>query len=1042
MAMTFEIRPIPFEHDLLACLADDILASDELGRTLVLLPSSRACRTLGHILLERSGREALLLPRVLTPGQLEQELGLALGLADDGLPGDRTRPLILAHRLRDEPWLKDRSESAPGLAQEFLEIFDLIRAYGLQDRLLGPDADREWTAVVGARAAEQQEAELSRIRRVWSLYRQVVGRDAVDWRRELAAQVGAPESRGMVRTVAHADHVLVAGFANLDPLRAAVFKAVGAAVNGAVLYTPETGDRLSLFFTSTWSATGSGDLDPLAPGRRIQELLGLAGEPDAEPEPEAPLDLRARVAALGPREDFWQPHGPLEVLACGTAEDESLVVADLVVRILSRPEGANRRTAVVTNDPALAARVVAQLRGAGIDTDQTLGAPLGSLPAGLLLRHLLRAALTDFRPDCLLEVVTHPFVEVPGVAGRGEMWALRLERMLRRHQGAQPGAAGLQQLAAARDEASRHLQGDGTDEKNADMADYIASLLDSFAPLTELQGSIFVDWSTAIAAIGRTWDALCPERPLQEDPERSDLTALARLLEDLARDAHLLPPTSLSEVTGDLARMLSAESVAPHRGQARPVLVTGTVEARLERFDHLILCGMADGSFPARRSRPLFLGTALRRHLGLPDWRAANARDAELFLRLLFNAPQVTITHPTEGEGRGILPSPFVQRLCLALPEGREPRRAQAPASWRRRPAPGFDPAPSQVVFAAEGLAPRATEPIRPLRRLSWSALARWRECPYRHLLERGFVLHKEEEVREEFGRRDHGSLVHRALENFLDPQQKGQAALLAGRAGEAVSLLSDLAREVFLPPGEDSPLRRLWLGKFLRCVPAIVDVELERCGLWRPIRREHGFEISLARLREGLVTISAAEEAASLVPAAEEGDETIILRGSIDRVDQHVDSLGEPQKVVAVLDYKTGKPPAAKSLKDLEDLQIVLYALVLEADEPDMRVREGAYYAVDEDQAGPPAKPHLPAGGRDLLVRGGVELVRMARAAADESAAFDLLPRQRAGLGPSLLPCRWCDLRGVCRLEEKSGLPAPVVARLDGLINKKEGQF
>ena len=90
----------------------------------------------------------------------------------------------------------------------------------------------------------------------------------------------------------------------------------------------------------------------------------------------------------------------------------------------------------------------------------------------------------------------------------------------------------------------------------------------------------------------------------------------------------------------------AARAAAERTGQE--VLVTGTVEARLEKFDNLILAGMAEGKFPARRRRPLFLNSGLRRHLGLPDWRQAASRDAALFLRLLFNAPRVLVTWPTE----------------------------------------------------------------------------------------------------------------------------------------------------------------------------------------------------------------------------------------------------------------------------------------------------------------------------------------------------------------------------------------------------------
>ena len=83
---------IPFADNLLQRLAVDLLGSlpgadsGDLTGGLVLLPSSRACRTLQHELLEKSGRNTMLLPRIVTVTQWAGEMAAALGLtsADHG----------------------------------------------------------------------------------------------------------------------------------------------------------------------------------------------------------------------------------------------------------------------------------------------------------------------------------------------------------------------------------------------------------------------------------------------------------------------------------------------------------------------------------------------------------------------------------------------------------------------------------------------------------------------------------------------------------------------------------------------------------------------------------------------------------------------------------------------------------------------------------------------------------------------------------------------------------------------------------------------
>ena len=75
--------------------------------------------------------------------QLVEELSLATGLNPGNLPDDLVRPLVLAHSLEGEGWLKERPESAPGLAEEFVGLFDEVRLHGCTEAVLedGPLED-------------------------------------------------------------------------------------------------------------------------------------------------------------------------------------------------------------------------------------------------------------------------------------------------------------------------------------------------------------------------------------------------------------------------------------------------------------------------------------------------------------------------------------------------------------------------------------------------------------------------------------------------------------------------------------------------------------------------------------------------------------------------------------------------------------------------------------------------------------------------------------------------------------------------------------
>jgi ATP-dependent helicase/nuclease subunit B len=759
----------------------------------------------------------------------------------------------------------------------------------------------------------------------------------------------------------------------------------------------------------------------------------VAGEKgDDGPGDEGPA-LGERLASLEDARRALKDGAPRLVVA-DNPEDEALLVAGRVAAWLEDHGTPDRGITVATADPRLASRVTARLRDAGLDADNTVGEPLSALPAGLLIRFILRAALTDLRADPLLEILGHPYTELGDAEAATGTWALRLERMFRRESGPQSGLAGLHRRALDRDEAALRI----FQRQTAGMQDFVGRLAGAFDPLLTLVGERQRPWSDYLEALTATWEALAPERVLNGGGE-PDLQAAAELLGELATESPRLPEVTLSGFAADLGRLLSSATVTPHRPQGIPIQVTGLVEARLARSDFLILAGLNEGVFPSPTRNPVVLPGRVRKLLGLPTWREARAADAELFLRLLYGAPDVVLSWSRHRDGAPCLASPLVDRLQLGLgsPEIAEPERLV----WRREQPRLDEVAAAQTAFRAEPEdVPRHVK-TRPLTDLSWSTLRLWRDCPYRTLLERGLALRAEEEVRDEFGKKEYGSIVHAVLAEVLAEGHACRDALVDGDATAAAGILTDAAREAFLPGAAELPVRRLWLESFLRIVPLLAAVESKRMAAWRPAALEVGFELPLVRLVDWArdhASVHAIEPAAALPAQLPAYAETVVLKGVVDRIDRAV--AGDSS---AVIDYKTGNVPANKRVLEFEDLQLPMYALAVEtgavpgAAGP---VGEGFFYNLDEKKFGPSLnRGNAPLDGDDeLLVHAAFELARLALGAADPDAVHPLLPRAAAEEVTGALPCKWCDLRGACRIEERCPTPA-VAVQLDKIVNARE---
>ncbi len=1062
--------PLPLAQSPLGAIADVLhtrlpgAAAGDFTGALVLLPSTRACRTLGHLILERAQGAALLLPRILTPNQMAQEAATALGVATAAdVPGERMRALILTHALVGGGWLQGPPETAPGLAQELVRTFDEIRRHRLADLLLLPVNLEAALARMAVRDAEAESVteELRSLHEAWRIYRDCVPNDRVDAQVQLCNRLEAGAALpwpgpGLELAVA-------AGFTRLDPVTAAPMRAALAAAEASLVMLGVGDDPLSRRVLATWDPADARG-GPLGPARRAASLLGAA--PQAVEALAAGADEGLKALALRERLDAIAAKLPpllapgegaaLDLRACSNAEHEARVITDVVVRRLREADGAAARLAVAVPDRRLAARVSAHLRAAGLDVDNTHGEPLSAQPAGTLLRFALRAALTGLRGEAVLEVLTHPYVALPAPRGGHGLWTLRLERMLRSEEAFKGGQDSLLRRARDHDAAACALLRKESDGMEA----FVAAVGDALEPLLAIAVRRAAPWQAHLEALRRTWGLLAAARPLSADSDRADIIAAARLLDELALDAHRLPEVTAAVFASDLGRLLAAASAPPHRDPGLGLLVTGHLEARLERFDLLVVGGLADGSLPRRPARRAFLGGRAREALGLPGRRDSLDADAELFLRLLHGAPRTVLTWPAEDEGSPVLPSPLVERLLLV--HGLEPDadalRPAPSVAWRTATLDTAALAAAQQAFATEVMPAPLLAPARPRLELSWSALRVWRDCPYRFLLERGFVLRRDEDVQREFGRREYGSKVHEAMQRFLEAGTPGHAALAAGDAGRARAAFLDAARDAFVGEAADQPDRALWMEAFGALAPQVVECELARFAAWRPAGFEVKFAMPLAALHAWLVGDLAgdggdvAQALLATVPAALPAHAAdVVIRGSIDRLDRAVDGSGR----VAVIDFKTGALPARKDIDGLEEMQVLLYAAAVAAGAvalpgPDGdvpvtgSVAEGAYYGLKDEAVGPREKIDLPAldgDGRPLLREGAARLLQLALAASAPDGPFPLLPRAQAGEGPADLPCGMCDLRGVCRVEE-ADLPPALKRRVEKLVNKREDAF
>lgn len=307
-------------------------------------------------------------------------------------------------------------------------------------------------------------------------------------------------------------------------------------------------------------------------------------------------------------------------------------------------------------------------------------------------------------------------------------------------------------------------------------------------------------------------------------------------------------------------------SPSPTPPAGRVIDIQGWLELSYETGSHLVLCGMNEGSVPARGTGEPWLSDTIRNRLGLTKDSDRAARDAFLYRSMLEarrHGGRVDVICGKSGNGgSALLPS----RLLLAAKSDVLPQRVKT--LFRE-----IEPPEAGMLWHSDWQwQPRA---VPPPARISVTSLADYLACPSRYYLKHVLGMQAGEPQRQEWNARDFGTVAHEVVERWgRDPEARDfsktehlrqwfsreldqvVAEWFGKRAPLAVRIQTEALRQ-----------RLSWLAKVQAC---------ERAAGWHVIDVERKIEL----------------------PA---GDSMIIAK--MDRVDRN-----ERDGQLRVIDYKTGK--------------------------------------------------------------------------------------------------------------------------------------
>ena len=610
--------------------------------------------------------------------------------------------------------------------------------------------------------------------------------------------------------------------------------------------------------------------------RKLMEALGIdrSGIADWHVN-RAPSETRNQLVSLAlrpaPVTDQWMVEGQnlpelinatkdLTLVEATTPRQEALAIA----LILREAAETGTTAALISPDRTLTRRVAAALDRWGIRPDDSAGIPLNQSAPGRFLRHIVRLFGQRLTSDGLLTLLKHPLTA--SAIDRGEHLRLtrELELTLREKGPAFPVGSDL----VAWSMAQKNPLALGWATALAGAVDALADA--ELAPLTDhvartLAMAERLARGPAPEGTGELWRQAAGEKAYS-------------FMQGLSVEASHGGTLTPSEFRDLFDGLIGAQEVRDSRIAHSGIMIWGTIEARVQGAELVILGALNDGTWPKLPPPDPWLNRKMRKEAGLllPERRIGLA--AHDFQQAIA-APRVILTRAKRDAEAETVPSRWINRLTclmegLAAKNGPEALRLMrergqvwlAREALMDRPLQTDDPG----LLPAQRPAPRPPVSARP-NRLSLTRIEKLIRDPYSIYADKILNLRPLRPLRQVPDVRDRGTVVHAILERFVKERPEAETR------NQAFARLAAITAAVLTEEVPWPAARALWSARMDRAAAHFLAVDS----------------------RDGGVAEKLEERGELLLP-----DLDFTLFGTPDRIDRL------PDGTLHLMDYKTGSPP------------------------------------------------------------------------------------------------------------------------------------
>lgn len=460
--------------------------------------------------------------------------------------------------------------------------------------------------------------------------------------------------------------VIIAGSTGSRGETSTFIKAVSKLPQGAVVLPGYDFDTTK----SVWDALAQDTVDLDHPQAGFSKLLGLLSLNPSHVESwqnsvsMAPERNRAVSLALRPAPitDAWLTEGPrLSGLFKNAFEDVDLIEAETslleaqAIAVRLRKASEDKQSAVlISPDRTLTRQVEATLSRWGIVADDSAGKPLQLSAPGIFLRLTAKLLVKTVTPADFLTLLKHPLTH--SAEEDRNLHLLRTRDLeLKKIRGKGP----IVDFDTLRSWASRKI----SDPHALAWVEWLFNIFDSSEKLETQPLDAWVHQHVLLSEE-------LSRGPISESQgglwEKEAGQTAFKVMSSLAEEAEYSAELTASEYLRLLTMALGAEEVREPK-EANPLIsVWGTLEARVQGAELVILGGLNEGVWPGETKADPWLNRSMRKQLGLltPD---RNIGLAAHDFQQAIGAPQVVLSRALRDQDAPTVASRWLIRLLNLL---------------------------------------------------------------------------------------------------------------------------------------------------------------------------------------------------------------------------------------------------------------------------------------------------------------------------------------------------------------------------------------